>query len=118
MTNNEPLRGNPSNDLSADGTAGTTGAAAHRASGDAVPINADDLTVTDDSGLGTTGSTTTTDSRTVSDDVNTSSSAGSDHGDNIGSLGDPAHPFDQTNGIVEGLEGDSDEADGDDPTPA
>ena len=45
-----------------------------------------------------------------------SSSAGTG-GSNLGDLGDPAHPFDQTNGIVEGLEGDSDEADAGDSTP-
>ncbi|GAB3616195.1 hypothetical protein GCM10027416_07520 [Okibacterium endophyticum] len=28
---------------------------------------------------------------------------------NLSSLGDPAHPFDQTNGIVEGLEGNADD---------
>jgi hypothetical protein len=48
------------------------------------------------------------------------SSAAGTGGSNLGDLGDPAHPFDQTNGIVEGLEGDSDEADADagDTTPA
>jgi hypothetical protein len=42
--------------------------------------------------------------------------AGGTGGSNLGDLGDPAHPFDQTNGIVEGLEGDSDEADTGDTT--
>jgi hypothetical protein len=46
------------------------------------------------------------------------SSAGASGGSNLGDLGDPSHPFDQTNGIVEGLEGDSDEADAGDTTPA
>jgi hypothetical protein len=46
------------------------------------------------------------------------SSAGATGGGNLGDLGDPSHPFDQTNGIVEGLEGDSDEADAGDTTPA
>jgi hypothetical protein len=42
--------------------------------------------------------------------------SGGTGGSNLGDLGDPAHPFDQTNGIVEGLEGDSDEADTGDTT--
>jgi len=29
-------------------------------------------------------------------------------GDNLGSLGDPGHTFDQTNGLVDGLEGNTD----------
>jgi len=36
--------------------------------------------------------------------------AGTEHTDNLSALAkDAAHPFDQTNGIVEGLEGDADD---------
>jgi hypothetical protein len=48
----------------------------------------------------------------------TSDSGAGTGASNLSELGDPAHPFDQTNGIVEGLEGDSDEADAGDTTPA
>ena len=116
MTNNEPLSGHLRNDVNADSTSDSADTAARPASGTASPLNADMQTSgaplgahaeTDSSGTGDTDAVAASDT-----------GPGSDQGDNLGSLGDPAHPFDQTNGIVEGLEGDSDEADGDEATPA
>ena len=128
MTNNEPRSGHLSNDVNADDTSGSPDGAAHRATNDATPLNAD--TATSGAPLGThtaSDSSESDDSAVAASDADAGrdSGPGSDAGPNndktggnLGDLGDPAHPFDQTNGIVEGLEGDSDEADGDEPTPA
>lgn len=73
-------------------------------------------------GDGTTGLTTgaagvgSTTGATHDATGDSTGSTGGTGGSNLGDLGDPAHPFDQTNGIVEGLEGNSDEADNGDTT--
>jgi len=136
MTNNEPLSGNLKDDGNANGTASSaahpvgpgdvnvgapstgqyddvdfvSGDAQRGTSADRVGSGTDALAGgADGVGDGTTGLTTPA----------TGTTGGSDAAPargNLGDLGDPAHPFDQTNGIVEGLQGDSDEADAGDTT--